>query len=113
MNRYRLSKAGINAKEGIERFSGNAEIYETCLSHFPDDANFKLLCEAINAKDAHAAFTAAHALKGIAGNLSITTLYADLLPLVELLRSGSLDGVERLLEPVAQDYDAVLAALKN
>ena len=111
MNRYKLSKAGINANEGIARFSGRAELYEKFLYQFPQDENFSLLCAAIRQQDVKAAFIAAHSLKGIAGNLSLTKLYEDLCPLVEQLRAGSLSGAEALLQSVRCDYEALLSVL--
>ncbi|MDD2648912.1 MAG: Hpt domain-containing protein [Eubacteriales bacterium] len=111
MNRYKLSKAGINVSEGITRFGGNAEKYEQFLMKFKSDINFSLMCEAIAKGDAAAAFSSAHALKGIVGNLSLGRLYDDLFPLVELLRRGSLENAGELLASVTKDYEDVIAAL--
>ena len=113
MNRYRLSKAGINVKEGLERFNGKMELYESYLGRFLEDENYKLMCEAIERADVKAAFAAAHALKGVAGNLSLNKLCEDLNPLVELLRVNSMDGAKELLEKVSQDYDRIALELKN
>ncbi|MDY4609989.1 MAG: hypothetical protein SPD11_05180 [Sphaerochaetaceae bacterium] len=113
MDRYKLSKAGVNASEGIKRFNGNAEMYGRFLKHFLDDVNYQAMCESIKVKDVGSAFSAAHALKGIAGNLSMNRLYKDLCPLVEQLRSGSLENVDILLLPVMQDYSEVASLLKT
>lgn len=86
-------------------------MYERILGHFPEDASYRELCSAIEAGDARRAFAAAHALKGVSGNLSMTRLYEDLLPLVEQLRQGSLDGVGPMMESVTKDYEDILAAL--
>lgn len=112
MNRYKLSKAGISANEGIARFGGNAEAYETLLNKFPADHNFPELCAAVERRDAEAAFAYAHALKGVIGNLSMKRLYDDLLPLVEELRSGRLENADGLLQAVKRDYDEAVAALR-
>lgn len=111
MNRYKLSKAGISANEGIKRFGGNAEKYEELLNQFPDDIHFKAMCDAIAEKNVQKAFNEAHALKGISGNLSMKRFYEDLFPLVEELRGGSLENADTLLQKVKQDYDDALAAL--
>ncbi len=111
MNRYSLSKAGICSSEGIARFGGKSEIYEKYLIEFPQDPCFSRMCEAIESRDAKAAFEAAHALKGIAGNLSMTRLYDDLFPLVEELRQGSLEKVDELLRTVKKDYSEAVAAI--
>lgn len=113
MNRYKLSVSGVNPSEGIARFNGNEEKYEKYLAKFPQDGNYADLCQAIRAGDGKAAFAAAHALKGIAGNLSLVKLYADIQPLVEQLRRGDLDRADELLEPVIRDYEIVIAALQQ
>ena len=111
MNRYKLSKAGIDANEGIARFGGNVEIYEKFLNRFPDEPYFRLMCEAIERLDIQAAFAAAHSIKGAVGNLSMNRLYGDLCPLVEELRRGSAENLAELLVPVMKDYEDIIAAL--
>lgn len=111
MNRYRLSKAGISVKEGAERFNDNLEVYEKCLYEFPNDEHYNELFEALKDEDAQRAFAAAHALKGVAGNLSLTRLYTDIVPLVEVLRAGTVEGADALLEPVAADYKEIIEIL--
>lgn len=111
MNRYKLSKAGINAKEGIARLGGNQEIYETMLHRFLEEPYFPRMRDAIRSRDASAAFAAAHALKGEVGNLSMNRLYANLCPLVDALREGSLDGADAMMEQLEKDHDEIVAAL--
>ena len=113
MNRYRLSKAGINVKEGIERFNGNIDLYEKYLYSFLEDEYYDSMCEAIDEKDVKAAFTAAHALKGLAGNLSLVELHKDMLPLVESLRSGSIEDAISQLQLVIKDYNLISEALSQ
>lgn len=111
MNRYKLYKAGIDTNEGINRFCGKAEIYEQYLVAFPNDQNYDAMCLAIRSGDVKAAFSAAHALKGVAGNLSLVKLYTDIIPLVEELRAGSLTNAAGLLKAVSEDYIAVVTVL--
>ena len=111
MNRYKLSQAGIDADEGIERFGGNTEIYEKFLNRFPDDPYYHQMCEAIERRDIQTAFSAAHSLKGAVGNLSMNRLYRDMCPLVEELRAGASDKAAELLIPVMQDYEDIVDAL--
>ncbi len=113
MNRYKLFKAGIHASEGVERVGGNAEAYESMLVRFPKDPYFSRLCEAITQKNVETAFEAAHALKGIVGNLSMNRMYDDLVPLVEQLRGGSMEGADELLYVIRQDYNAVIEAVEQ
>lgn len=111
MNRYELSKAGINTNEGIKRFNGNITLYEELLYKFKDDKNFSEMCSFIKNKKIKEAFYSAHALKGIAGNLSFNTLYEHLVPIVETLRKNSLDNIEYLLQPLIQDYNNIIKVI--
>lgn len=113
MNRYLLSKAGINANEGINRFRGSVTDYEEFLRAFSSDTQFNNLNEAIKSRDIKEAFQAGHALKGLAGNLSMTELYNALTPLVEELRKNSFEGVEELFIAVKEDYDKIINVLNE
>lgn len=111
MNKLELTRAGIDVAEGINRMNGMQALYEKFLYRFPTDENYNALLNAMAADDVEAAFRAGHALKGLAGNLSINRLYHDLRPLVDALRSGELAAARQHLPAVQADYDAVLAAL--
>ncbi len=65
--------------------------YKECLITFTTDPGFKKLGQAIQNKDAEAAFESAHALKGVAGNLGLDPLYQSLCDLVEALREEQMD----------------------
>ena len=58
-----LESAGIDVKDALSRFMGNANLLEKFLKKFPDDQNYKKLCEALEADDAEAALAASH-IKG-------------------------------------------------
>ena len=111
MNRYRLTKAGINVSEGLHRFGGNQEIYEKFLMKFPENESYKQMLDAIEKQDVEAAFQASHALKGVAGNLSLEKLYQAILPLVEEFRAGRMEQTGALLPPVKEAYETVMAVL--
>ncbi len=111
MKRYQLSKAGVSANQGIERFNGDKGLYEEMLNNFVNDKNYFSLCEALERKDVDAAFSAAHSLKGVAGNLSMNRLFDDIFPLVEILRAGSLENIEEHMEKVNKDYQDIIAAI--
>lgn len=106
-----LLAAGIDVNEGIDRFGGNRAVYEKFLYRFKQEPTFSELCEAIEKQNLKEAFAAAHTLKGQSGNLSMNRLYDDICPLVEELRSGSLQHAEELLQPVIRDYRDIIAVL--
>lgn len=111
MDVFKLAVAGINTAEGLKRFSGNTAMYEKYLLRFAEDENYSALCEALEQGDVKAAFSAAHALKGVAGNLSLSKLYKSIEPLVEELRAGRLERAPELMPAVTEAYQAVTDVL--
>ena len=114
MNKDELARIGINYDEGLKRFSGNAEIYQKFLLQFIDDHLFEELDQAMKDQDFGTAFTAAHTMKGITGNLSMNELYDKLVLFVEMLRGGS--DIQEAVEyypQVSQSYKKMISGLQN
>lgn len=84
-----MQTIGIDYNEGVKRFSGNAAIYEKFLLKFLDDTTFEELDQAMQNRDYGTAFSAAHTLKGVTGNLSMNRLYEELVAFVEMLRNST------------------------
>lgn len=102
MNLDSLKAFGANTDEGLGRCMGDEPLYLRMVAMTLEDANFDRLREAMGAGDAEAAFGAVHALKGTAGNVSLTPIYEPLCELTELLRPRKLpaDGADELLEKI-------------
>ena len=83
-----LRTFGANTEEGLGRCLNNETFYLRLVGMALDDANFAKLEDAAGRGDKNAAFEAAHALKGVLGNLGLTPLYEPASELTELLRSG-------------------------
>ncbi|MBR1455749.1 MAG: Hpt domain-containing protein, partial [Oscillospiraceae bacterium] len=92
-----LRDYGANVEEGLNRCMNNEAFYLRLVNMAIDDPNFVRLHETVRAGDLKAAFEAAHSLKGVLGNLSLTPLYAPVAEMTEELRAGA-----------AADYDAYL-----
>ena len=84
-----LRQFGANTGEGLGRCLNNEAFYLRLVNMGLDDAGFGKLSDALAAGDTKAAFEAAHALKGVLGNLGLTPLYEPDSELTELLRSGA------------------------
>ena len=84
----KLKSFGADTKDGIERCMGNEELYLRLASAVPDQDEFDKLYKSASSGDLAAAFEAAHALKGVLGNLSLTPLYIKMCEITELLRKG-------------------------
>ncbi|MCI8293120.1 MAG: Hpt domain-containing protein [Hespellia sp.] len=71
-----------------------------------NDKSYDLLCTSIESGDMNEAFRAAHTLKGVCQNLSLTPLYHSASELSERLRGGQAYGedMEPMLDQVKRDY---------
>lgn len=111
MNRYKLTKAGVDVNEGLKRLDNDKDFYEELLEKFCNDSHYAELKRAMEHEDAETAFKEAHALKGMAGNLSCTRMYHALAPFVEKLRRHELEGAIALFPAVSEAYSAVMEAM--
>lgn len=84
-----LREFGADTDEGLGRCMNNEQFYLRLVKMAAADAGFDKLSAAVESGDIPAAFEAAHALKGVLGNLSLTPMYESLSELTELLRAGA------------------------
>lgn len=72
-----------------------------------DDKSFELLTTSLENRNMEEAFRAAHTLKGICLNLSLTRLYDSSSKLTEVLRGRADygDDIEPLYQKVKEDYE--------
>lgn len=99
-----LGKWGCDIGGALARFIGDEELYTECLFEFAKDAAFSKLAEAIENGDADVSFDCAHTLKGVAANLGLTPMLERISALVELLRTGSMDGAGELYAALMDTY---------
>jgi len=65
----------IDFEDGVKRVMNNKAFFIKMLVKFKDDPNIKNLEVALAANDYEKAQVAAHTLKGLSGNLSLTELF--------------------------------------
>ncbi|MFG6392737.1 MAG: Hpt domain-containing protein [Lachnospiraceae bacterium] len=93
-----LINAGVDYEGAVTRFVGSEEIYEQFLYRFTDDKNLSQLEECLLNGDIGTAFKRAHTLKGLSGNYGFNKMLEATLPVVEILREGTAEGIEEPLE---------------
>ncbi|MBQ9566207.1 MAG: Hpt domain-containing protein [Synergistaceae bacterium] len=82
-----LKAFGVNVDEGLGRCMNNEAFYLKLVKMaLEDDACFDRLAQAVSDGDKQAAFGAAHDLKGVLGNLSLTPLFSLVSQMTEQLR---------------------------
>lgn len=108
-----LKALGANTEEGLTRCMGKEEFYFKLIRMGLEDHNYGQLEKALGEKDLEGAFEAAHALKGVAGNLSLTPLYEALSEITERLRAREDADYPALLNEVKTQRDAFAALCED
>jgi len=83
----KLIEFGADTKTGLMRCMDSEDFYLRMVGLLRKENNFDVLDEALQNNDLDRAFEAAHALKGVTGNLALTGLFEPISELTELLRS--------------------------
>lgn len=80
-----------------------------------DDGSYDLLIKSLDEKNIEDAFRAAHTIKGVCMNLSLTKLYKSSQALTEALRNRHEygDDIPPLLEQVTADYDFTMNCIRG
>ena len=105
-----LKDFGANVEEGLNRCVNNEALYLRLVGMVPGNASFKELSDAISQNDLEKAFSAAHALKGILANLSLTPLLKPVEEITEKLRAKEATDYGSLLSEI-EDKRSILAEL--
>ena len=100
-----LSEFGANTDEGLGRCFDNEEFYLKLVCAVPDEKSFDALKTALEENDYKAAFEAAHALKGVLSNLSLTSLVTPTSEITENLRMHKEMDYGPLLEQLLSKRD--------
>ncbi len=108
-----LREAGIQVEDALGRFMGNEKLLERFLLKFLDDGNYGQLKKAIEEKDRDTELRCSHTLKGVCGNLSITTLYDMFTRQVELMRADRWEEAEAMMPEIEKAYEAVTAVIRG
>ena len=105
LNIEELNKFGAKTDDAIKRCMGNESFYLKLVKMAVADENFPRLDKALSEKDWKESFEAAHALKGVVGNLELTPLYESLKELTDMLRPLEACDYDELLNAVHKSYN--------
>ncbi|MBR5116002.1 MAG: Hpt domain-containing protein [Lachnospiraceae bacterium] len=83
----KLEEFGAETKDGLERCLNDAEFYLDLIPGALERGNYERIEAAIHAGNLPEAFEAAHALKGILGNLALMPIYEPVSEMTECLRA--------------------------
>ncbi|MDR2479239.1 MAG: Hpt domain-containing protein [Treponema sp.] len=104
----------VNAEEGAKRVMNNAKLYVKLLTKFKTDTKLDDLEAALAAGDLEKAQAAAHTVKGIAANLSLSELFKQTLELETQIKAKAVDSsqmetVKTAFAATLQEVDKVIA----
>lgn len=105
---------GVDYDATLRRFAGNMALYLRVLGMLPNDKSLEKLGAAIGSGDLDSAFEAAHTLKGVAGNLGLTSLFEAVHVIVEPLRAREERGdYAQLYTAVQAEYQKAVAFVET
>jgi len=96
----------INVDEGLSRVMKNIVLFNKLLVKFKNDTTINDIENAFAESDTEKAKVAAHTLKGLAANLSLTELYKQVLELETQLKAGTFNNDQMAL--VRTTFDRTL-----
>ena len=96
----KLEEFGVDTKEGLTRCMNNQTFYFKMLKMGLANDQFEKLESALAANNFEEAFEAAHALKGVLGNLALTPIYKPLAEMTEMLRAKKDADYVEMYKPV-------------
>ena len=111
MDKSILKAAGIDYDDGVKRFMSNEALYEKMLVKFLDDTSLSDARNALADNDGDKLFMSVHSLKGISGNLSLTSVYDCSSKIVALIRSKDCAAIPNAMEELVRLYDSTVKAI--
>ncbi len=111
--RTEFIEAGVDVDEAMHRFMNREDLFIRFMKEYLDDDNLEMLKKSISENNIEEAFNYAHTLKGVAGNLSMKSTLHYLLPAVEILRTGSTEGIDTYIDGAVRANSQIIEAIKE
>lgn len=108
-----LKAKDVNVEEAIERFLGNASLYEKMLMKFLDLMNDMAVDTDFDCNEYNDIIEKTHAIKGAAGNLSINPIYEAYTEIVNLLRAKQPEQAKLILEKILPVQNDIIDCIKK
>ena len=109
----KMQELGIDPKEGLTRCMNNEVFFFKMITMAVSNEYFETLGKALDEGNLDTAFEAAHALKGVIGNLALAPLYNPLAEMTELLRAKKEADYVSMYHPIKEIRDQLLILAKD
>ncbi len=108
-----LAELGVDIEDATTRFMNNSALFEKMLKKLPKVVDDAEVIPFIESGDYETAFSNAHTLKGVMGNLSITPLYKCYSEALNLFREGNNTAAKELIEQSAELQQKIVECIKR
>ncbi|EOS22854.1 hypothetical protein C806_03475 [Lachnospiraceae bacterium 3-1] len=109
-----LRELGVSVDEGVKRLGGNTAIYKKMLcSSFVKMMKGYVVEPDFDNENYQDVIEKAHAIKGAAGNLSVTPLYEAYGEVVNLLRNGQPEQAREVLIKAIPVQEQIMGVLEK
>lgn len=113
MDMNKLQEAGVDVPDLMNRLMGNEALVNRFFKRLIEDDNIDKLRDAVAKGDMQEALSYSHALKGMTGNLSLTSLFNLFSEQVSLIRTGIYSKAALMMPEISEEYDKTINALKE
>lgn len=103
-DKERMIAAGYDLNGALARFVNNEVLFLTFLKKFPNDEHFPAVLSNIKTGEYDEAYKAAHAIKGVAGNLGLTPVFESVDKICALIKTK--DEVSDFETKIMETYEA-------
>ena len=108
-----LRDLGVDVDDGLKRIMGNEKLYVKLLGSFVKMIKGNAVAPDFDAADCTEAIEKAHAIKGTAGNLSLTPIYASYSEILSLLRNGKPEEAREILNKILPVQESIVACIER
>ncbi|MCR5751971.1 MAG: Hpt domain-containing protein [Kiritimatiellae bacterium] len=105
----RLAERGCAVQDRLdETFMGNEALYEKLLRRLAASDTIARMTDAFAVGDVETLFSASHELKGLYATLGLTPLFVMCSDIVEIARTGTLEGIGQKLSDLRTGHNEFL-----
>jgi len=108
-----LNALGINTEEALARMNGNVSLYERMLVKFVDMMKNSIIQPDFDCNHYADITEAAHTVKGVSGNLSLTPIYEAYTEIVRLLRAGQPEQAKAVLKGIIPTQTKIINCIEK
>lgn len=108
-----LKQLGVDIDGGLSRLGGNERLYKKLLGSFVKAIHQYYVDTDFDGTDYSEEIEKTHAIKGAAGNLSVTPIYEAYTKIVDLLRTDKPEEARKILEDILPVQEKIIQCIEK